>query len=186
MKKNDIKSKMARNQARLNKKKINETGEGLFLYRNKSTTASIQLFKKSVEGKLWIEPGQTWTGDSSFLKMVPREASLVKTIENPQKNKQIIKENVEENTEKKIESQKVNKEVTKKKSRKKNIKEKNMNEEKLLLDQPDQISTEGTLEHVVKPSTKQTKKVKKNEQNENTEDALLTEDPLSGVTIINE
>lgn len=191
--KNDIKSKVARNQARLNKKKQNETGEGLFVFRNRSTTASIQLFKKSVDGKIWVDPGQTWTGDSSFLRMVPREASLVKTIENPQKKAKVTEEKVK--VEEKIESQKVNKEVkkktnktVKKNSRKKKVnKEKNvMNEEKLLLDQPDQINNEGKLEHVVKPTSniKQLKEVKNDE--EKMEESLLTEDPLSGVTIINE
>jgi len=189
--KNDIKSKVARNQARLNKKKENETGEGLFKFRNRSTTASIQLFKKSAEGKIWVEPGQTWTGDSSFLQMVPREASLVRTIEAPQKKAITTEEKVK--VEEKIESQKINKEVKKKteKTRKKRTnKEKVMNEEKLLLDQPDQINTEGKLEHIVHSTSnnKQLKEVKNDEENieENTEESLLTEDPLSGVTIINE
>ena len=148
--KNDIKSKAARNQAKINKKKENETGEGLFKFRNRSATASIQLFKKSADGKIWVEPKQTWTGDSSFLQMVPREASLVKTIEAPQKKAITTEEKVK--VEEKIESQKINKEVKKKteKTRKKRTnKEKVMNEEKLLLDQPDQINTEGKLEHIV-------------------------------------
>lgn len=65
---------------------------------------------------------------------------------------------------------------------------KNM-EEKLILDQPDQITNDGKVEHIVSQdvveineNTKKRKK-RKNESNEET-NKLLTEDPIAGVTII--
>ena len=128
-------------------------GTGLFLFKNK-TNASLQLPKKSSDGKVWVEPNQTWRGDSFFLKMIPQEAVLVETIESPNQTE-----------------------------------EANMSEEKLILDQPDQITTDGKLEHIVsnEPAvlTEETKKKKKTKtESKNKENKLLTEDPIAGVTII--
>ncbi len=69
-------------------------------------------------------------------------------------------------------------------------KENNM-EERLILDQPDQITNDGKIEHVVSSqdiveineNTKKRKKRNKNESNLET-NKLLTEDPIAGVTII--
>jgi hypothetical protein len=128
-------------------------GSGLFLFKNRSNTASIQLPKMSSDGKKWVEPNQTWQGDSFFLKMIPREALLIKTIISPDQQK----------------------------------KEEEMNENKLLLDQPDQVTSEGKVEHVV-PSeecvlNEDTKKKNKTEGKKNGK-KLLTEDPIAGVSII--
>lgn len=123
-------------------------GDGLFLFKNKSKFASLDLPKKSFDGKKWIGPNETWKGDSYFFCLVPREAILVETLIVP------------------------------------NQKEVNMqNEEKLLLDQPDQVTGLGKVEHVVANESKPI-----NEDNDNEEEAnkekLLTEDPMAGVTII--
>jgi len=122
-----------------------QSGSGMFLFRNRSKVASLELPKVSADGKKWIEPGQTWKGDSYFMKMIPREAVLVETL-----------------TEQKKE-------------------EVNM-QDRLILDQPDQVTTAGKVEHAVVQG-----KVAINEVNPNeaeTKDRLLTEDPLAGVTII--
>jgi hypothetical protein len=145
-----------RERYNLQRQKISASlcGEGLFLFKNK-TNASLQLPKKSSDGKVWVEPNQTWKGDSFFLKMIPKEAVLIETIESPNKKE-----------------------------------ESNMSEEKLLLDQPDQITPEGKLEHVVsnepealnEETTKRKRKTKSESKKE--EKKLLTEDPIAGVTII--
>lgn len=128
-------------------------GSGLFLFKNRSNTASIQLQKVSSDGKKWVEPNQTWQGDSFFLKMIPTEALLVKTLISPDQQK----------------------------------KEEEMKENKLLLDQPDQVTSEGKVEHVV-PSeecvlNEDAKKKNKTESKKNGK-KLLTEDPIAGVSII--
>lgn len=58
-------------------------------------------------------------------------------------------------------------------------------EEKLILDQPDTVTTNGKVEHVIKDiSDKKSTKVKKQENTENQDSVLLTDDPLSGIQIL--
>ena len=152
MRKNNT-NKKQRYELQRQKVSASLSGTGLFLFKNK-TNASLQLPKKSLDGKVWVEPNQTWRGDSFFLKMIPQEAVLVETIESPNQTE-----------------------------------ETNMSEEKLILDQPDQITTDGKLEHIVsnEPAvlTEETKKKKKTKtESKNKENKLLTEDPIAGVTII--
>jgi hypothetical protein len=60
-------------------------------------------------------------------------------------------------------------------------------QEKLLLDQPDQVTTEGKVEHVVDPTSPalpNAKKPKKVNESKPAADKLLVEDPSEGVRII--
>jgi hypothetical protein len=158
MKKNNT-SKKEKAEIKKNNLTESQSGSGLFLFQNKSNQASLQLPKTSYDGKKWIEPNQTWQGDSFFFKLVPREAILVKTIISPDQQKK-EKENAI------------------------------MNEEKLILDQPDQVTTEGKIEHLVSnddvveinENSKKKRKIKNENSSENNK--LLTEDPIAGVTII--
>lgn len=131
-------------RARENKQSIEyyQRGSGRYLFRNRSSVASLELPKISSDGKKWIQPGQTWEGDSYFLSMIPREAVLVRTLDEP--NKEIKME------------------------------------ERLILDQPDQVTSAGKVEHKVAED------LPLNETDPNTLEGekLLTEDPLAGVTII--
>lgn len=159
MKKNNA-NKKERAQFKKNIIAESQKGLGLFIFKNKNKEASLQLPKLSEDGKKWIGPNETWRGDSFFLRMIPKEALLVKTIISPDQQKNQEKE------------------------------DKKMNEEKLILDQPDQITSEGKVEHVasneklvdLSENTKKRKR-KKNENSEN-QKKLLTEDPIAGVTII--
>lgn len=120
-------------------------GDGLFLFRNRNVSASLELPKPAKDGKKWVEPNGTWEGDSYFFSMVPREAVLVRTI------LEIKKE------EPKMES-------------------------RLILDQPEQITKSGKVEHKVQdelPINETSPEGKIEDQ-----ERLLTEDPLAGVTII--
>jgi hypothetical protein len=122
-----------------------QAGTGMYLFRNRSAVASLDLPKVSADGKKWIGPGQTWKGDSYFMSMVPREAVLVESLcEN-------------------------NKEETKV-------------EERLILDQPEQITSAGKVEHEV--SDELPKVVESSPKAGKSKERLITEDPLSGVTII--
>lgn len=60
-----------------------------------------------------------------------------------------------------------------------------MDEQKLILDQPDKVTNEGKVEQVVVP-TAPPKNKKKNETNQPKGEVLINEDPMSGVEIIME
>lgn len=157
-------SKLERTQQKKDILEYHQHGEGLFLFRNRSEVASLELPKVSKDGKKWVQPKETWEGDSYFFSMVPREAILVKTIENPQKKPEPVVEVIVESKE------------AKKKPKKK---EKKM-EEKLILDQPDQVTKTGKVEHKVQDDLPLNEASPQDESKEK----LLTEDPLAGVTII--
>ena len=124
-----------------------QKGTGLYLFRNRSDVATLELPKTSSDGKRWVGPKETWEGDSYFLSMIPKEAVLVKEILEPQT------ENKEENME-----------------------------TKLILDQPDQVTTAGKVEHKVAQGDLPLNETTPQDTNE--KERLLTEDPLAGVTII--
>ena len=69
----------------------------------------------------------------------------------------------------------------------KEIKMKQAQQQKLLLDQPDQVTSEGKVEHVVSENplpAVSAKKVKKVNESKPAADKLLNEDPSEGVRII--
>lgn len=144
MKKSAKKStKIERTQKKKEMLDYYQKGTGIYLFRNRNVSASLELPKISKDGKRWVEPNGTWEGDSYFLSLVPREAILVRTISEP------------ESKEVKMES-------------------------KLILDQPDQVTKAGKIEHNVSDE------IPLNEVDPNLSDKekLLTEDPMSGITII--
>lgn len=145
-------TKQQRDQIRKNNIEVQQKGEGLFIFKNRSSFATLELLKKSKDGKKWVGPNETWQGDSYFLKMVPREAILVQTLINP----------------------------------KQETKEDNMSDNKLLLDQPDQVTSDGRVEHFVPNEEQQINEQVpvKSENKKKSKETLLTEDPLAGVTII--
>lgn len=131
-----------------------QNGTGLYLFRNRSSFASLDLPKVSKDGKKWVQPNETWEGDSYYLSMVPKEAIMVRVIEEPKSN-ECLNEN----------------------------KENNKVDEKLILDQPDQVTNSGKVEHSVDGELPLTE-TKPQKEEKNNKEKLLTEDPLAGVTII--
>lgn len=120
-------------------------GEGLYLFRNRNVSSSLELPKPSKDGRRWVEPNGTWEGDSYFMSMIPREAVLVKVISEPKKEEAKM-------------------------------------EEKLILDQPDQVTKSGKVEHKVKDDLPINEAAPEGKVED--KERLLTEDPLAGVTII--
>lgn len=162
MKKINI-SKNERAEVKRQNLSVSQAGSGLFLFKNKNQEATLQLPKQSFDNKKWVGPNETWKGDSFFLKMIPKEAILVKTIISPDEQKRQEQQKEEG---------------------------KMLNENKLILDQPDQITTEGKIEHSI-PSEEcieinenKSKKKKTKSESKSNKEKLLTEDPIAGVTII--
>lgn len=137
-------SKLERTQQKKQTLEYYQKGTGLYLFRNRNATASLELPKASKDGKRWVEPNGTWEGDSYFLSMVPKEAILVRTLISEDENKEVKVEN------------------------------------KLILDQPDQVTRTGKVEHKVSEDLP----LNEADPKEIEKDKLLTEDPMAGVTII--
>ena len=151
-------------------------GRGLFRFRNRNN-ATLELPKPGIsvvtgESVTVIGPvdprvpgSGEWEGDDYFMQMLTppnRDAILVKTIRAPDEDKEeIIEESVKEEA---TEMQ---------------------DEKKLILDQPDQVTADGPVEHVV--PQEETKPLNENKPSPKEQvEILLTEDPMDGLEILNE
>ncbi len=85
MKRGKKANKLERTDQKRKAVEYHQAGTGMYLYRNRSAVASLELPKASADGKKWVEPGQTWRGDSYFMSMVPREATVVESLVEPNK-----------------------------------------------------------------------------------------------------
>lgn len=125
-------------------KKIFE-GSGIYIFRNR-TSGDYSLPKPALDGRKTIPKGETFKGDSFFLKMVPRELILVEIVE---EQKQM---------------------------------------EKLILDQPETVTTDGQIEHVKQDDEQKIcespNEEIENEEEEKEKDVLINEDPIDGVEIL--
>lgn len=138
-------NKLERAEQKRRAVEYHQAGTGMYIFRNRSSVASLELPKPSADGKKWVEPGQTWKGDSYYMSMVPREAVLVESLCETSKEEVEVKE-------------------------------------KLILDQPDQITFGGRVEHSVVDENTPINETPQEEKK--SKERLLTEDPLAGVTII--
>lgn len=131
-------------------------GNGLYIYEN-NTSGTLTLPKPTNSGKRVVAPKEQFQGDSYFMSLVKPPNNLLKLIK-------VITQDLPETQ---IQTQT----------------ESNMNEQKLILDQPDRVTSEGTVEQVMKqqPVQKLNDSVEKKEP---TKEVLLTEDPMDGVEII--
>jgi len=159
-------------------------GKGLYRFRNRNK-ATLELPKPGIsvltgESVTVVGPvvynsdGTTvpgsgeWDGDDYFMQCVRnREAILVKTVRPPEESES------RPETQPEAELEPLNE-----------AKEEEM-EEKLILNQPDQVTAEGTVEHVVPPTEPQPLNEVPTSPKDGTE-KLLNEDPMSGVQIIKE
>jgi hypothetical protein len=163
-------------------------GKGLYRFRNRNN-ATLELPKPGIcamtGNKITVvgpvqkdNKGQTipgsgeWDGDDYFMQCVRnRDAILVKTLTPPEESvpePEPVVEAVEPEPEVVTES-----------------KEEEMTEEKLILNQPDQVTSEGTVEHVVTDQAKPLNEAPCCAPEKPTE-TLLTEDPMAGVEIVGE
>lgn len=145
------------------KLKMDLHGDGVYLFEN-NTSGDLLLPKPANNGRRSVAHKGQFQGDSYFMKMVKtNELKLIKTIVPivpAVKTSTIV-----ESGDKKM-----------------------LNENKLILDQPEKFTSEGHVEHV--SVSKDPKKQKLNEskpsknEKEKEKDTLITEDPMSGVEII--
>lgn len=126
-------------------------GSGLFVFEN-NTDADLKLPKRTMSGARSVAARQRFQGDSYFLNWVGPPMGLLRLIE------QIIP----------VDNKNTNQEIEV------------MNETKLILDQPDTVTTKGKIEHVV---SQPNQVINDSNQNEPSADVLLNEGPLDGVEI---
>lgn len=127
-------------------------GSGLFVFEN-NTNADLKLPKITLSGMRSVRPKEQFQGDSYYLKWVGPPMGLLKLV------KQLVPQN---NSSNKAQEQET------------------MNESKLILDQPDTVTTKGKIEHVV---SQPNQIINDSNQNEPSQDVLLVEGPIDGVEI---
>lgn len=114
-----------------------------------NTNSELSLPKPTASGMRKVGPKGRFQGDSYFKQWMKPPLNLLKLIET------ITPDNCEALT----------------------LNEGNM--QKLILDQPDTVTTAGKVEHVIEDKNKKINENKKKEQ-----EVLLTEDPLDGIEIL--
>lgn len=131
-------------------------GAGLYLYEN-NTLADMTLPRPTKSGRRQLGPkgsaeGQ-FQGDDYYMQMVRNgELRLLKVLQTPEQEESTL------------------------------LKEQNMAEEKLILDQPDTVTEKGKVEHVVDDQTPTQHLRERND--DQPEDVLLNEGPVDDGFVI--
>lgn len=131
----------------------NFSGSGLYVFEN-NTDADLKLPKRTMSGGRSVGPRQQFQGDSYYLNWVGPPMSLLRLVR-VITSKDEAKNPTEEETK--------------------------MNETKLILDQPDTVTTKGKIEHVVSQPNQVLSD--SNLNGETSPEILLNEGPLDGVEI---
>lgn len=153
-------AKMNRHERRIaqqEKMESNLKGSGLYIFEN-NTDGDLKLPKPTATGIRVVGPRKRFEGDSYFMQLVGPPMNLLRLVEVVQP-KQTTAEIAEQ----------IQKETT-------------MAGEKLILDQPDTITTRGKIEHVVDDTVP--KQPLNDSTNQTSSDVLLNEQPLAGLEII--
>lgn len=143
-----------------NRLKVEESlkGTGLFVYEN-HTAGDLTLPKATPSGLRRLGPKERFQGDSYFMQFVGPPYNLLKFVEEIVPEKKVAAKaalTLTENTQM---------------------------EKKLILDQPERVTAEGTVESVVVTDTP-VQRLHDSTENKKKPEVLLTEDPLDGVEII--
>jgi len=152
-------NRLERRQEHKIKLAANLAGSGIFVFEN-NTNGHLTLPKPTNSGKRVIAPKEQFQGDSYFMGLVKAPNNLLKFIKTIAE-----KETNQTQTTSLVES--------------------NMNEQKLILDQPDRVTSEGTVEQIVaKGPMQKLNDAAVNEKKDMKKDVLLTEEPMDGIEII--
>ena len=124
------------------------SGEGMYLFRNPSPHADLTLPRPTKSGIRCVGPLQEFQGDSYYMQMVKTGLlRFVKELQSPAQQQAALNEA-------------------------------NMNQqEKLILDQPDMITEQGRVEHVVNKNTPVQKMNEHGKQPQKQPEILLNEGP---------
>jgi hypothetical protein len=132
----------------------NMSGTGIYIYEN-NTDGDLNLPKPTISGSRTIGPRKRFQGDSYYMKWVGSPMNLLRFIEEVVPQTKTLNEN----------------------------KENNMNEKKLILDQPDTVTSKGKVEHVVSEDTP-VQSLNDSTNSDKKPDVLLNESPIEGLEII--
>jgi len=139
------------------------SGSGLYLYRN-STDSEMTLPRPTKSGLRFVGPRGTFQGDDYYMQMV--RSGLLRLVE--------VLQTPEQESAVRVSESQAKDDVQ--------LNEVNMTQDKLILDQPDMVTTQGTVEHVVNG---QNHIQKLNEKaGEQQEDVLLNEGPCDDGFVI--
>lgn len=153
-------TKYEKREVNAEKLKNNMGGSGIYIYEN-NTDGDLKLPKATDSGIRMIGPRKRFQGDSYFMSWVGNPMNLLRLVEvvkpktiPTQQTQDIINEDVMSS------------------------------EKKLILDQPDTITSSGKIERVVVSPEQQPLNDATNPTPQKKQEVLLTEDPLDGVEII--
>lgn len=132
----------------------NMSGTGIYIYEN-NTDGDLNLPKPTISGSRTIGPRKRFQGDSYYMKWVGSPMNLLRLIEEVVPQTKTLNEN----------------------------KENSMNEKKLILDQPDTVTSKGKVEHVVSEDTP-VQSLNDSTNSDKKPDVLLNESPIEGLEII--
>jgi len=139
----------------IHKEKLKNATAGSGLFIfENNTNGELKLPKPAIDGRRSVGPRKQFQGDSFFHSWVKPPMNLLRFI------REIIPvdQNIQESNQ--------------------------MTDQKLILDQPDQVTTEGTVEHVIEDGVGRTITDATNPNDVPENEVLLNEDPLDGVEIL--
>jgi len=133
----------------------NMSGSGIYIYEN-NTDGDLNLPKPTTSGVRMIGARKRFQGDSYYMKWVGSPMNLLRLIEEIVPQNSVVNEN----------------------------KENVMNENKLILDQPDTVTTKGKVEHMVSDDVTDQALNDSTNPNDKKPEILLNESPIDGLEII--
>lgn len=134
-------------------------GEGIYIFRN-NTNADLTLPRPTKSGIRIIRAGKEFQGDNYYMQLVKKGIlRLVKQIQAPESNSQKTNVVVNESNNQEVSSM----------------------EEKLILDQPDTVTNEGKVEHII---SEPKQKINETQDGEPQSDVLLNEGPIEDGFVI--
>jgi hypothetical protein len=148
-------------ELRADKIKNNMTGSGIYVYEN-NTDADLTLPKPTASGVRSVSPRNRFQGDSYYMNWVGPPMNLLKLVEEILPKTNPTNTNVDPI---------VNEEC-------------NMNQKKLILDQPDTVTNQGKVEHVLVDENSAIQPINDATDSSPKADVLLNESPLDGLEII--
>ena len=166
-------------------------GSGLYLYQNTSPHSEMTLSRPTKSGQRVIQPNAQFQGDDYYMQYVGKGLSLVEVLQTPEEEKQVLEaeqraaEGVDQNAAEVDNNETLNESCQTTHNSNEEVDTMNESDEKLILDQPDQVTEEGTVEHVVKKNKEQS--INESSPDQQSQPVLLNESPVEdGFVIVEE